>query len=74
MSDFMQQAFAMNENDAKALALGGLDDVLKEIVGNDYVFKQKYENMAQTKYGIQLSAAQNIRNEYKDGTKGLTCQ
>jgi hypothetical protein len=74
MSDFMQQAFSMNENDAKALALGGLDEVLKEVVGNDYVFKQKYENMAQTKYGIQLSAAQSTRNEYKDGTKGLTCQ
>lgn len=74
MTNFLYQCYNISTTDATALALGGLDEVLKEYVGNDPVFKQKYENMALQKYNISLITAENIRNDYKAGTKGSTCQ
>lgn len=73
LSDFLQQSFGLSVSDANALALGGLDGVLKEEVNGDYVFKQKYDQMAQDKYGITLQAAEDKRKQYKDGTLGTIC-
>jgi hypothetical protein len=73
MSEFLQETYGISEMDANSLAIGGLDSVLKEEVNGDYVFKQKYDNMCQTKYGITLQAAQDKRNEYKAGTAGTAC-
>jgi hypothetical protein len=73
MSEFLQETYGISEIDANSLAIGGLDNVLKEEVNGDYIFKQKYDNMCQTKYGITLQAAQDKRNEYKAGTAGTAC-
>lgn len=74
ISDFLQQSYGMNLIDANALALGGLDDVLKEETNGDYAFKQAYDDMTIKKYGITLADAEKIRADYKEGVKGEVCK
>lgn len=74
MSALIMDMFpGMTQHDADALALGGLDQVLKEEVNGDYVFIQKFNAYALSHYNISLQDAEDTRNSYKDGTKGTLC-
>jgi hypothetical protein len=54
--------------------LGGLEDVLtEEGVMGDITYKSKFNTFALSTYGLSLQDAENIREEYKAGTKGTIC-
>ena len=74
MSEFLTENFGLSQVNANALALGGLDQVLtRENANGDIVFKQQYDAMAQSRYGISLQDALVIRENYKSGSSGTIC-
>ena len=76
MRDFYIEVYSMSSFHATSLALGGLEEVLiKRISPTGAVqFRQKYENMAQQEYNMNLYSAQAVRSDYINGYSGTACQ
>ena len=76
MSTMLQNSFNISANDAKALALQGLDDVLEKqysAAGTLLTYKADYNQFAITNYSISLSDAEIVFDQYVAGTKGTRC-
>ncbi|MFN8353600.1 MAG: hypothetical protein U0Y10_04115 [Spirosomataceae bacterium] len=63
---------SLSDTDALSLALGGLDDVIYSRFGVG-TLKEYYKTFVKNTYGIEISTAEAIRNEYKNTTKGTKC-
>ncbi len=76
MSAILQSSFGLTENDAKALALQGLDDVLEKeytAAGTLATYNTQYNQFSITNYGMSIPDAEVIYEQYINGTKGTRC-
>lgn len=76
MRDTMMNGFGLSQQDATALALQGLDNVLKkeyDINGNLSSYNQQYNDFALTNYGLSIPEAEAIFDQYLSGAKGTRC-
>lgn len=76
MRDVMMSSFGLSQMDATALALMGLDDVLKQEyseTGNLISYNQAYSTFATQHYGISIPQADAIQSQYISGAKGTKC-
>ena len=76
MRDFYIEVYGISSFHATSLALGGLEEVLIKRVSStgSVQFRNKYANMAQQEYGINLYSAQAVRSDYINGYSGTICQ
>jgi hypothetical protein len=76
MAAFLTESFNLTYQDAIALALSGLDDVLQNEYDNNGTlisYNQNMNNFAATKYGITIPVADSISTLYMTGQKGTRC-
>lgn len=76
MSGALQNSFGMTPSDAKALAIQGLDDVLKKeytAAGTLASYNTDYNSFAILNYGVSIPASNTVFNQYLAGTKGVKC-
>lgn len=75
MRKTLQNAYGISETDATALALSGLDGVLrKEYTGSALTsFSTLYNQYAIDNYGLSIPDAHTIYQQYNNGTKGTKC-
>ncbi|MEJ7823769.1 MAG: hypothetical protein WKF85_15720 [Chitinophagaceae bacterium] len=73
--DALIEIYSVNSSDATALALQGMDDILMKSITSDKInFKNKFNQFAIAKYGMNLYTAANIRIQYETGQKGSKCR
>lgn len=72
LRDALMEISGLDETDALALALGGIDDILKDEMSG--FFLADWDEFVQETYGISLEVASDIETEYMDGVKGTVCE
>lgn len=76
MALVLKNSFGLSDTDAKGLALQGLDDVLEKeysATGTLSTYNTQYNTFAISNYGISITQAEDIFDQFLSGIKGTRC-